>query len=337
MRNGSKRTPCKTREMAIAERLKQETIKGALASVHGITIEDAINKFLLSWSTEVTEKTLGHHTLLLERLQSFCEMRGALYMEELNVDLLEEFKGQLKGKASTRQTQVNKLRCFLKEAFRREWTTKHLAAQVKPISAPVEQKEPYTPEQVKAILQHAEEIAPNKGAGYGYASRPKTFRLLLELMAETGMRVQDAVLFDPARLIKGTHLWVYHFAPTKQKRIASKKMIDAYLGDGLKNRIDACEWMGERPFHYNGGNLVNLVYERMATIGKRAEIDDCRPHRLRDTFAVQKLLAGVSIDDVSRLLGHSSVKVTETYYLRWVKARANRLEGIVAGSLAHTS
>jgi integrase len=71
----------------------------------------------------------------------------------------------------------------------------------------------------------------------------------------------------------------------------------------------------------------------MQTIGKRCGVDDCRPHRLRDTFAVRALLHGMSLEDVSRLLGHSSVKVTELYYAKWVAARKVRLERLVAQSL----
>ncbi len=37
----------------------------------------------------------------------------------------------------------------------------------------------------------------------------------------------------------------------------------------------------------------------------------CHPHMFRDTFAVEMLLAGVPIDQVSLLLGHASVKITE--------------------------
>jgi len=49
----------------------------------------------------------------------------------------------------------------------------------------------------------------------------------------------------------------------------------------------------------------------------------------RDTFAVELLLAGVPIDQVSTLLGHSSVKMTETHYLPWVKARQEQLTSSV--------
>ena len=38
------------------------------------------------------------------------------------------------------------------------------------------------------------------------------------------------------------------------------------------------------------------------------------------------LLKGVSLDSVSKLLGHSSIKITERHYAPWVKARQDQLE-----------
>lgn len=57
---------------------------------------------------------------------------------------------------------------------------------------------------------------------------------------------------------------------------------------------------------------------------------------LRDTFAVRKLLSGMAIEDLSRLLGHSSVKITEQYYAKWIRARKTRLERIVAEMLTNS-
>jgi integrase len=46
----------------------------------------------------------------------------------------------------------------------------------------------------------------------------------------------------------------------------------------------------------------------------------CHPHMFRDTFAVEFLLAGVPLNQVSLLLGHSSVKITERRYAPFCKA-----------------
>lgn len=55
----------------------------------------------------------------------------------------------------------------------------------------------------------------------------------------------------------------------------------------------------------------------------------------RDTFAVELLLAGVPIDQVSILLAHSSVKITEKHYAPWVKARQEQMEANVQRAWFH--
>ena len=63
----------------------------------------------------------------------------------------------------------------------------------------------------------------------------------------------------------------------------------------------------------------------------------CHPHMLRDTFAVEMLLAGVPLEQVSILLGHKSVKITEKHYAPWVKARQEQLAANVRKAWAVTS
>ena len=62
---------------------------------------------------------------------------------------------------------------------------------------------------------------------------------------------------------------------------------------------------------------------------KQAGIPDGHAHRFRDTFAVGLLQAGVPMERVSVLLGHSSMKVTEKHYSPWVRARQEQLEADV--------
>jgi integrase len=51
-----------------------------------------------------------------------------------------------------------------------------------------------------------------------------------------------------------------------------------------------------------------------------------RSHMLRDTFAVEMLLAGMELAKVSKLLTHESVATTERYYAKWTRARRQQLE-----------
>jgi integrase len=49
-------------------------------------------------------------------------------------------------------------------------------------------------------------------------------------------------------------------------------------------------------------------------------------HQLRDTLAVTQLLSGTSMQDLSKMLAHKSVKITEKYYSPWVPERQAALE-----------
>jgi len=62
---------------------------------------------------------------------------------------------------------------------------------------------------------------------------------------------------------------------------------------------------------------------------KIARVENAHPHRFRDTFATDLLAHGVPLEDVSILLGHSSLKITEKHYAPWVKIRQDRLEAEV--------
>ena len=159
-------------------------------------------------------------------------------------------------------------------------------------------------------------------------------------MLETGMRVGDAVRFDPALRSRASTFGSTPSCRRSRKKTEQPKPLETYLTERLKTAIDQCEWLSsKRPFLYgafrNQAYLANEVYYRMQTIGDRCGVADCRPHRLRDTFAVRKLLGGFQLEDVSRLLGHSSVKVTEMYYAKWVASRKRRLERLVAESLVN--
>jgi integrase len=73
-----------------------------------------------------------------------------------------------------------------------------------------------------------------------------------------------------------------------------------------------------------GSDPIHIIVKngRMEKLGRRS-------HRFRDTFAISLLLRGAELPNVSILLGHSSIRVTERHYSPWVKARQEQLEADV--------
>jgi integrase len=61
-------------------------------------------------------------------------------------------------------------------------------------------------------------------------------------------------------------------------------------------------------------------------VAKLAKVKAAHPHRFRDTFAVELLLADVPLVQVSMLLGHANTKITEKHYSPWVHAPQKQLE-----------
>ena len=97
--------------------------------------------------------------------------------------------------------------------------------------------------------------------------------------------------------------------------------------------------MTETLFFWNGQakpqSAIGEWQERIRSIFDAAGIESnghAVSHRLRDTFAVELLLAGVPIDRVSKLLGHQSVGITDKHYSPWTRSRQEQIEADLAAA-----
>lgn len=90
---------------------------------------------------------------------------------------------------------------------------------------------------------------------------------------------------------------------------------------------------GGEYFFWSGlGDTITALKKMRRTvyrICKKAGVAG-HPHRFRDTFAVRMLEHGVTLDQVSTLLGHSSIRTTQKYYAPWVRTRQRLLDEAVA-------
>jgi integrase len=74
------------------------------------------------------------------------------------------------------------------------------------------------------------------------------------------------------------------------------------------------------------GNFIRDMAPFLSFKNAKGEPMGFHSHMLRDTFAIEHLLAGVALEDVSKMLTHESIKVTEEYYGHWVPDRLTLLK-----------
>lgn len=80
--------------------------------------------------------------------------------------------------------------------------------------------------------------------------------------------------------------------------------------------------------HDNGEYVFKTKYIRRSfnTAVKRAELEDFRFHDLRRTFATYLLDSGANIRIIQNALGHSSIRMTESYLASNIKKRIDAIE-----------
>ena len=140
-------------------------------------------------------------------------------------------------------------------------------------------------------------------------------RLMIELLARTGMRVGElSALEDDAMVRIRDTFWL---------RIPVGKLHnDRYvpLHPLLVELIDDYRtWRGPS----TSGLLVQrddgrafdrrTIHRYVAAVAKRAGVGHVHPHQLRHTLATQAINRGMSIEAIAALLGHRSMRMTLTY------------------------
>ena len=155
-------------------------------------------------------------------------------------------------------------------------------------------------------------------------------------MASTGLRISDAVNLTLDSVKKDGKVRL-RMVKTK---VAVCVPLPSHVAAALEAtpRVKAIKGAKPRYFWSGNGQLQSAVKDYEEKIRKVVvDFANVRKgdtfmvnHRFRDTFAVAFLAAGNSIDDLSTLLGHKSIRITEKHYAPWVKARQERLESKIS-------
>jgi integrase len=155
-------------------------------------------------------------------------------------------------------------------------------------------------------------------------------------MRHTGLAIVDAVKL-PKSLLRFSARGVYRVVTNRQKT-GTDVEVPIPLDLALELLAVGALYPERKHFFRTGEGKPRTAvshyqrdYRKLFAV---AAIEDggMKAHRLRDTFAVDMLQNGVPLEDVSKMLGHESIKTTERHYAKWVKGRQDRLDNLVIGT-----
>src|ERR1700730_10257318 len=126
----------------------------------------------------------------------------------------------------------------------------------------------------------------------------------------SGLRIRDAVCLSMDKIKEGERL------------LYTQKTGNAVFVPLAAEVIKALEGMKFMPFWSGVGLPKSAVADWQRTLARLFKLVGLagHAHRFRDSFAVNLLQRGVSLENVAILLGNS-IKVAEKHYAPWVASR----------------
>jgi len=341
-----KRDPVKVRLQEIDAR---ETKKEALLRATSITVADAVDRWLLSLAKE-SKKTDIVRARAAWRIKAWAKDQGIETVREITPDALDLWRGKWAKDAEKRynrigQTSAAQFQGRLKSLFVWCLATRQItfdpSVLLKPITRSKARTQPLAPVQFDELLTRIEPFTENT-VNEAYRGYAKELKALFLLQRWAGLRILDCLMLPRTGLVGN------RISLTTKK--TGSKIENRTLPDHVVSALNdlSPDRPGFRPTHFlwnKGVNWENLATRWINVItAMNAYLDfkdeDGQPmnfhsHMLRDTYAVELLKAGVPLEDVSKLLTHTSVVTTERHYAPWVKYRLQQLEAkSVAAMLA---
>lgn len=191
-----------------------------------------------------------------------------------------------------------------------EYVIKNPMARIDPIKYETKEKEPLTIMELEQIRSACKDIRS---------------LALLETLYSTGGRISEILALNKSDINFDTGK-VKVFGKGKKERFVflnakAKLSLKKYIFSRADDN-EALFVVSKKPYHRMGKGTAEKIIKEL---GIKANINrDVFPHLLRSTVATHSLSRGMSIAEVSKMLGHSSTEVT----LRYAKMNLDDLQHI---------
>jgi integrase/recombinase XerD len=307
------RTSLKTRNWTRASEIVRERESGK--NLRKISIQEATSAFIRDAEARgLRPPSIYKYKLLFKQLKAFAENNALEDVTECDVQTLRKFRESWVNKNFSARKKLEALRTFFKFVQESGWLQTNPAKLIKPPKTDDPPTMPFTQEEFKRVLDACDKYPDKQNA--------LRLRALTYLLRYSGLRISDAVTLPKQRIHKD--MLTLRTAKTGTPvRVPLPEMAVQALG-AIKSDTYYF-WSGQGTKKSCVGNYQR-AFKKLYEI---AQVEEGHAHRWRDTFAVELLLAGATIEQVAALLGHQSTRVTEKHYSPWVKARQEQLEAAV--------
>jgi len=268
----------------------------------------------------LSESTLGKYKLMLRELEDFASKKGFRYLKQLDVEALRQFRDSWKIGPRTAVKKIERVRAFFRFAVESGWIEKNPAKLVRGAATIKDtQKLPFEPSEMERIVEGCRQKELDR------CTNDELLAFVL-VLRYSGLRIGDASMLTEDRF-KENDLYLY----TQKSGAHVYVPLPPFamnLVRGIKLRHGKYLFTGPESIRME--SAADLWRRRLRKVFKTAKVPQAHPHRFRHTFAVELLKKGVPIEEVSILLGHSSVRITERHYASWVQARQDLLKAHVS-------
>lgn len=261
-------------------------------------------------SQNLDSETIRKYKYLFKQLIEFADAKNLHHVRQFDVVATASFRATWKISPRTAAATLGRLRSIMNFAVARDWLSKNPAKELKPPQVPVSDVQPFTKDEMKRILAAAKDD-------------PRTYAFIVTMRA-SGLRISDVTVLDITALSDDNRL---RLIQTKTRRA-----VTILLGDADAAILRSVAHLNpNKQYFFQTGNAelaaaTDMWRERIKAVFKAAGIKGGKPHTFRHTFAAEFLAMGKSIFDLQRLLGHESVKTTEKFYSKFIKANQDRLD-----------
>lgn len=293
-----------------------------------ILIDAVLDRFLHECETRnLSRSTMKKYRTTLDQLRRFAGRKGIRRLSDIDLVLLREFRSEWVDGPLSSQKKIERLRGVFRFAEENGWVEENPAKKLKAPKGRQRPTLPFTREEMTDVLAACAMYPDNYGrTGQENAKR---LRALVLLLRYSGLRISDAATLRRNR-IKDSRLFLY----TAKTDVPVFTLLPQFVIDAL----NTCP-LSEEFFFWTGESSVETVAgnwrRSLSRLFKLAKVVGGHPHRFRDTFSVELLNEGVPLEQVSMLLGHTSIRITERHYAPWVRSRQDLLEAALRRALAH--